>query len=87
MEVMQESGHKFETILVCGGLSKNPMFLRCQANAVSKTVLIPRETESVLVGAAILGATASKLYPDVMSAVENMGGSAEKFEPLLDVAR
>ncbi|KAF6203914.1 hypothetical protein GE061_002252 [Apolygus lucorum] len=85
MEVMQESGYTFETILVCGGLSKNPMFLRCQANAVSKTVLIPKEPESVLVGAAILGATASKIYPDILTAIQKMGGQAEKFEPSLQV--
>ncbi|BES97658.1 FGGY family of carbohydrate kinases, C-terminal domain [Nesidiocoris tenuis] len=84
MEVMEESGHKFETILVCGGLSKNPMFVRSQANAVSKAVLVPEESESVLVGAAILGATASGIYKNVLTAVKHMGSKADKIEPSIE---
>ncbi|CAB0008475.1 unnamed protein product [Nesidiocoris tenuis] len=85
MEVMEESGHKFETILVCGGLSKNPMFVRSQANAVSKAVLVPEESESVLVGAAILGATASGIYKNVLTAVKHMGSKADKIEPSIEM--
>lgn len=87
MEVMEESGHKFETILVCGGLSKNPMFVRSQANAVSKAVLVPEESESVLVGAAILGATASGIYKNVLTAVKHMGSKADKIEPSIETQK
>ncbi|XP_014245143.1 FGGY carbohydrate kinase domain-containing protein isoform X2 [Cimex lectularius] len=87
MEVMQEKGYIFDSILACGGLSKNELFLKSQANIVSKSVLIPEEAESVLIGAAILGATASGVFNDVEEAAKSMGGKAITVEPCLEVSR
>lgn len=55
----------FETLLICGGLSKNPFFIQTHAEACNLPVLCPNEKEMVLVGAAILGACAAKFYPDL----------------------
>lgn len=55
----------FETLLICGGLSKNPFFIQTHAEACGLPVLCPNEKEMVLVGAAILGACAAKFYPDL----------------------
>lgn len=55
----------FETLLICGGLSKNQIFIETHAEACSLPVLCPNEKEMVLVGAAILGACAAKFYPDL----------------------
>lgn len=56
---------EFETLLMCGGLSKNPLFIQTHAEICDLPVLCPNEKEMVLVGAAILGACAAKFYPDL----------------------
>jgi ribulose kinase len=45
------------------------------------SILCPRESESVLVGAAILGACAAGAFPDVQTAIKAMGGDADIVHP------
>jgi len=71
----------FETLLICGGLSKNQIFIETHAEACGLPVLCPNEKEMVLVGAAILGACAAKFYPDLESASHAMGGQGTVFRP------
>lgn len=68
-------------ILVCGGLSKNPVFIQTHANVVGYPVLVPREPESVLLGASILAAYAAQLYSSVDTAVKRMAGQADLVIP------
>uniref|UniRef100_A0A493TVA9 Carbohydrate kinase FGGY C-terminal domain-containing protein n=1 Tax=Anas platyrhynchos platyrhynchos TaxID=8840 RepID=A0A493TVA9_ANAPP len=56
---MQAAGHHLNTLFLCGGLSKNPLFVQMHADITGKPVVLSKEVESVLVGAAILGACAS----------------------------
>lgn len=66
MDSLKRQGRPdFETLLICGGLSKNQIFIQTHAEACSLPVLCPNEKEMVLVGAAILGACAAKFYPDL----------------------
>lgn len=82
MEFLKKAGHKeFESILICGGLSRNPLFVQTQADAVGSPLLCPKETESVLLGAAILGACGANYFPDIESAVSSMGGEATIVNP------
>lgn len=53
----------FKSLIICGGLSKNRIFVQTHADACQMSVLLPNETEAVLVGAAILGACAAQQYP------------------------
>ncbi|RLW05649.1 hypothetical protein DV515_00004682, partial [Chloebia gouldiae] len=59
LEAMQAAGHEITTLFLCGGLSKNPLFVQMHADITGKPVVLSKEVESVLVGAAILGACAS----------------------------
>lgn len=68
-------------ILVCGGLSKNSLFLTMHANVVARPVLLPFQSESVLCGAAMLGAYASGVYTTVEEAIKGMAGGAQLVEP------
>ncbi|KAG4078833.1 hypothetical protein HA402_015423 [Bradysia odoriphaga] len=72
---------EFETLLICGGLSKNPIYIQTHAEACNLPVLCPNEKEMVLVGAAILGACAAKFYPDLESASHAMGGQGTVIRP------
>lgn len=88
MEKMVDEGHEtFSSVLVCGGLSKNLLFVQTQANVSLMPVLVPHEAESVLLGAAILGATASGVYDSVLSAISSMAGKAEVISPDYNLQR
>lgn len=78
---MTSSGHNIETILVCGGLSQNPLFIQIQADVLALPVLCPLERESVLVGSAILGACATKQWP-MDETIKRMAGSANIVKPM-----
>lgn len=67
--------------MICGGLSKNPLFTQTQADVVNLAVVCPEEGESVLLGSAILGACASGFFKDVKTAVTTMGGSGRVVKP------
>lgn len=79
--LMKEGYPPFKSLLICGGITKDPLFIQIQADSVGLPVLKPLEKESVLVGAAILGACASRYYNNVQAAIENMGGIAEVIKP------
>ncbi|XP_045474432.1 FGGY carbohydrate kinase domain-containing protein isoform X2 [Harmonia axyridis] len=81
IECMKASGHNLKTILICGGLSKNELFVKTQADVANLPVVCPDEPESVLLGSAILAASASGYFGDMNSAIRNMGGTGKVVHP------
>ncbi|XP_023703163.1 FGGY carbohydrate kinase domain-containing protein [Cryptotermes secundus] len=82
IDVLHAANHSnIQSLLMCGGLSRNPLFVQTQADVAKLPVLCPQESESVLVGAAILGACAAGEFPDVQTAIMAMGGSADIVIP------
>ncbi|XP_077581033.1 FGGY carbohydrate kinase domain-containing protein [Stigmatopora nigra] len=81
VEAMREAGHRIESIFLCGGLSKNRLFVQTHANAIGLPVLLPEQTEAVLVGAAILGACASRDYATIQEAMAKMTKVGEVVRP------
>ncbi|XP_048514094.1 FGGY carbohydrate kinase domain-containing protein isoform X2 [Athalia rosae] len=81
IEALKSSGHNIETVLVCGGLSQNPLFIQTHADVLGLPVLVPTERESVLVGAAILGSCAAGAFPSIHDAIQAMGGAAHVVAP------
>ncbi|XP_012150271.2 FGGY carbohydrate kinase domain-containing protein isoform X1 [Megachile rotundata] len=81
LETLETAGHKIETLLVCGGLSQNPLFTQIQADVLGLPVLCPVEKESVLIGAAILGSYAARKFNTMHDAIKTMGGSANIVKP------
>ncbi|XP_048352598.1 FGGY carbohydrate kinase domain-containing protein isoform X4 [Sphaerodactylus townsendi] len=73
VETMQTAGHHVNTLFMCGGLSKNSLFVQMHADITGMPVVLAQEVESVLVGAAILGACASKDFASLQDAMEKMG--------------
>ncbi|XP_073090111.1 FGGY carbohydrate kinase domain-containing protein isoform X4 [Manis javanica] len=65
IESMEAEGHTISTLFLCGGLSKNPLFVQMHADITGVPVVLSQEVESVLVGAAILGACASGDFASV----------------------
>lgn len=78
---MTDAGHNIESILICGGVSQNSLFVQIQADVIGLPVLIPIERESVLLGAAILGSCAAGSFPSVNKAIRAMAGDANVVKP------
>jgi FGGY-family pentulose kinase len=87
VETLNAEGYAIDTILACGGGTKNPVFLREHADATGCTLVLPQEPEAVLLGAAILGAVAGGLQPDVPQAMAAMSRAGSIIEPAADVVR
>ncbi|XP_031833907.1 FGGY carbohydrate kinase domain-containing protein [Nomia melanderi] len=81
LETLEASGHEVKELLVCGGLSQNPLFIQIQADVLGLPVLCPVERESVLIGAAILGSYAAGKFNTMNDAIKTMGGSANIIKP------
>ncbi|XP_038609050.1 FGGY carbohydrate kinase domain-containing protein [Tachyglossus aculeatus] len=75
LDAMRAAGHAVGALFLCGGLSKNPLFVQVHADVTGLPVILPEEVESVLVGAAILGARASGdfLSLQVLTRVPHVG--------------
>uniref|UniRef100_A0A182NIM4 FGGY carbohydrate kinase domain-containing protein n=1 Tax=Anopheles dirus TaxID=7168 RepID=A0A182NIM4_9DIPT len=82
LQVLEASGREpITSILLCGGLSKNSLFVQTHADVCSVPVLLPNEPEAVLLGSAMLGACAAGLYDSLEMAASSMGGKATVVEP------
>src|SRR4029079_13068020 len=82
IEAMNAAGEKNGTarivdLLACGGGTKNPVFLREHADAGGLRVVLPRETEAVLLGSAVLGAVASGDRATVVDAMNAMNAAGQ----------
>ncbi|XP_037497542.1 FGGY carbohydrate kinase domain-containing protein isoform X2 [Jatropha curcas] len=70
-------GHKIDILLACGGLSKNLVFVQEHADITGCPIILPRESESVLLGAAILGAVAAKKYASLSEAMRALNKAGQ----------
>lgn len=81
IESLNANGYRIDTIIACGGGTKNPVFLREHADITGCRILLPAEPEAVLLGSAILGATASGAYDSLIDAMGAMNRVGETIEP------
>ncbi|KAL2586646.1 hypothetical protein AAZV13_13G067300 [Glycine max] len=77
-------GHKINTLLACGGLSKNPIFIQEHADIIGSPIILPRESEPVLLGAAILGAVATRKYHSLSEAMKALNAAGQVIHPSKD---
>lgn len=86
MSALSEKGiTNIQSVLLCGGLSRNPMFVQVHADVLGLPVLCAREPESVLLGSAVLAAHAAGIYSTVGEAMISMGGYADVVTPNKEV--
>ncbi|HVW24082.1 MAG TPA: FGGY-family carbohydrate kinase [Polyangiaceae bacterium] len=81
IDTMNAAGFHISTIVACGGDTKNPLFVREHADVTGCRMVLPREPEAVLLGAAILGAVASGDHPSVIAAMAAMSGPGVEIPP------
>jgi FGGY-family pentulose kinase len=78
---MNAGGYRIKTLFASGGDAKNPLFLREHADVTGCRVVLPKEPEAVLLGAAILGAVASGDQPSVLAAMGAMNRADRVVDP------
>jgi FGGY-family pentulose kinase len=81
VRAMNERGYRIDTLLACGGDTKNALFVREHADITGCQVAMPREPEAVLLGAAMLGAVAAGTFADLESAMERMNAVDHVVSP------
>ena len=80
IESMNAAGHKIERIIMCGGGTKNPYWLRENADATGCEIHLVSEEDAVTLGAALLGAVACGAFPTLPDAAAKLvrpGGSVK----------
>lgn len=81
LDKLEERGLRQSTIVVSGGAAQNTLVCQMLADSTGLAVALPVLQEPVLRGAAMLAAVASKVHPDVSSAMTSMSGTAQLFQP------
>ena len=54
IEEMNKKGYDIDSLICCGGGTKNELFLKQHANITNCLIILPKEEESVLLGSAML---------------------------------
>jgi FGGY-family pentulose kinase len=81
LEVMNRAGYRIDALHATGGDTKNPVFVREHADVTGCRVVLSKEPEAVLLGAAILGAVASGDQPSVLAAMGAMSAPGDVITP------
>jgi FGGY-family pentulose kinase len=81
IDALNTRGYHIDTLLACGGDTKNPLFVRAHADATGCRIALPKEPEAVLLGASMLGAVAAGAVPDLPTAMQQMNQVASVIEP------
>lgn len=81
VDTMNAAGFRISTILACGGDTKNPLFIREHADVTGCRIVLPEETEAVLLGSAVLACVASGDQPNVLAAMAGMNRAGDQIVP------
>lgn len=83
LDAVAAEGHAVERLHVAGGHVRNPLLMELYADATGCVIVEPETEDAVLLGTAMLAATAARLYPDLTGAAVAMSrpGSERRPEP------
>jgi FGGY-family pentulose kinase len=81
IEEMNATGYEINQISATGGGTKNNMFLKQHADICECKIILPKESEAVLLGSAVLAAVASGTYPNIQEAMAGMNQAGKVIEP------
>lgn len=77
IESMRAAGHEVSRIMMCGGATKNPLWLREYANITGCDIHLAREDDAVTLGASLLGSVACGDFSDLEHAANSMSHSGK----------
>lgn len=83
IDALTQAGHQIDQLIICGGATKNPLWLREYANITGRDIRLAEEEDAVTLGAALLGAAACGAFESLSQAAESMVrlGSTQAADP------
>ena len=81
IEVQAAHGAPIRQIAISGGAGQGDLVRQMLADATGLPVLAPEAEEPVLLGAAMLGALAAGVYPDMADAMARMSRAGRRYDP------
>jgi FGGY-family pentulose kinase len=83
LDALNARGYAIDHLHVTGGHTRNPLLMELYADTTGCTVVQPAEEDAVLLGTAMVAATAAGLYPDLPRAAAAMAreGAVRKPDP------
>ncbi len=81
IEAQAAAGAPIERVVISGGAGRSDLVRQLLADATGKAVLATRAEEPVMLGAAMLGGVAGRLFDGVHSAMASMSQISRRYEP------
>lgn len=81
IETMKEHGYSINTIHACGGGTKNPVWLQEHADVTGCKIILPTESEAVLLGSSMLAAVGAGKYRTLTEAAVRMSSAGAIYSP------
>jgi len=81
IEEMNKHGYNINKIYACGSGTKNPLWLQEHADITCCEIILPKESEAVLLGTAILAAVGAGKFDSILDAAVKMSSPGEKYLP------
>jgi FGGY-family pentulose kinase len=87
IEEMNRAGYAIDTIIACGGGTKNRVFVREHADSTGCRIVLGAEPKAVLLGSAVLGAVAAGDFPTIMETMAALEAPGAIIEPTSGAVR
>lgn len=81
IEAQAKAGANIRQIVISGGAGRSDLIRQLLADATGVRLAAPAAEEPVLLGSAILGAVAARVFDDIPLAMETMSAFADVYEP------
>ncbi len=81
LELVEDLGVPIHEVRSTGGGARSPLWLQIKADVLQKPVISLATEETALLGAAMLGAVALGVYPDLDTAAANMVRTGQVYQP------
>ncbi|MFC5394854.1 FGGY-family carbohydrate kinase [Bosea vestrisii] len=81
IDASRAKGAKLEAIVLSGGAGRQPLIRQLLADCAGLPLLAPDEVDPVLLGSAMLAATAANAFPGLAAAMTGMAPGATVFMP------
>jgi len=81
IDVFRQADFDIREMVISGGAVKSRFWMQVHADVSNVPITVPKVTEGPCLGSAILGAVAGGVYPDIITAAENMTSVDYVIEP------
>lgn len=72
LKELEKNNIAINTLIACGGATKSKTWMQIMADVTGYSIEIPKETEAVSLGSAIIAAVIAKIYPSFKQATKEM---------------